>query len=343
MIKFKGRLGIRQYMPMKPIKWGVKVWTMAESNTGYVVNFQIYTGRELNRPEFGLSHRVVMDMCRMLQGTQAAVYFDNFFSSVRLMKDLKHLNIQACGTVRANRKGLPEQIIPKKGRPALRRHDSKLAQKDELAFAHWQDTKAVCVLSNFHDPMEMGKVCRRVDGERREISVPACLADYQRNMKGVDLSDQMVGYFLLNHRSWKWWRRIFFHLMLVSVHNAYIVAKGVDAHGSKQIWPEFQDFVEAVAHELVTSTVSRTAPLPDAPIRATLKHDVQKIFTKRKVCKPCSRKADAGERRPVTQYGCVQCQTPCHPRCIMDHIRHHNAVASQDNDDPSDDDTDEDI
>ena len=43
MVKFKGRLAW-QYLPMKPVKWGVKVWVMAESKTGYVNNFQVYTG-----------------------------------------------------------------------------------------------------------------------------------------------------------------------------------------------------------------------------------------------------------------------------------------------------------
>ena len=46
MTKFKRRLQFRQYMPAKPIKWGVKVWTLAESTTGYMSRFQVYTGRE---------------------------------------------------------------------------------------------------------------------------------------------------------------------------------------------------------------------------------------------------------------------------------------------------------
>ncbi|MEG7522740.1 MAG: transposase, partial [Chromatiales bacterium] len=45
MIKFKGRLGFRQYMPAKPIKWGIKVWALCESNTGYAYHIQVYTGK----------------------------------------------------------------------------------------------------------------------------------------------------------------------------------------------------------------------------------------------------------------------------------------------------------
>ncbi|XP_023311304.1 piggyBac transposable element-derived protein 3-like [Anoplophora glabripennis] len=44
MIRFKGRSSFRQYMPMKPIKRGYKVWVRADS-TGYKCEFQIYTGK----------------------------------------------------------------------------------------------------------------------------------------------------------------------------------------------------------------------------------------------------------------------------------------------------------
>lgn len=37
MIQFKGRSSFKQYMPMKPIKRGYKVWGLAESKTGYIL------------------------------------------------------------------------------------------------------------------------------------------------------------------------------------------------------------------------------------------------------------------------------------------------------------------
>ena len=36
MVKFKGRLEFRQYLPAKPTKLGVKGWVLAESDTGYL-------------------------------------------------------------------------------------------------------------------------------------------------------------------------------------------------------------------------------------------------------------------------------------------------------------------
>lgn len=46
MIKFKGRSSLKQFLPSKPIKRGYKVRCLADSLTGYLYNFEIYTGKE---------------------------------------------------------------------------------------------------------------------------------------------------------------------------------------------------------------------------------------------------------------------------------------------------------
>lgn len=49
MIGFRGRLSFSQYMPAKPTKYGIKVWMAADSSNGYVLNFDVYSGKETNR------------------------------------------------------------------------------------------------------------------------------------------------------------------------------------------------------------------------------------------------------------------------------------------------------
>ena len=46
MIGFKGRVSFQQYCPMKPTKWGLKAFVLADSSTGYVLIIIPYTGRE---------------------------------------------------------------------------------------------------------------------------------------------------------------------------------------------------------------------------------------------------------------------------------------------------------
>lgn len=51
MIKFKGHNIMRQYIKNKPIKWGFKMWCRAESPTGYLFQFDLYTGKKNNWTE----------------------------------------------------------------------------------------------------------------------------------------------------------------------------------------------------------------------------------------------------------------------------------------------------
>ena len=82
MIKFQGRFGLKQYMPMKPIKRGIKVWVLGDSTNGYFSRFQVYTGRQENR-EVGLGAHVVKTLTKDLKNNYHHVYFDNFFTSVQ--------------------------------------------------------------------------------------------------------------------------------------------------------------------------------------------------------------------------------------------------------------------
>ena len=48
LIKFKGKIHFRQFIPIKPGRFGIKAFTLAESSSGYVLNSKIYTGKENN-------------------------------------------------------------------------------------------------------------------------------------------------------------------------------------------------------------------------------------------------------------------------------------------------------
>ncbi|KAK3754188.1 hypothetical protein RRG08_028153 [Elysia crispata] len=60
----------------------------------------------------------------------------------------------------------------------------------------------------------------------------------------------MIGYYMPNHRSRKWWRRIFTYLTMVSGHNAYVVGKDSNYEFTKKNGPNFRAFSEDLAGEL---------------------------------------------------------------------------------------------
>ena len=68
MIRFKGRSSLKQYLPMKPIRRGIKVWVRADSHNGYISEFYIYKGKEDNIITQNLGEKVVEKLSRTLVG-----------------------------------------------------------------------------------------------------------------------------------------------------------------------------------------------------------------------------------------------------------------------------------
>lgn len=88
MIPFKGRLSLKQYMPMKLVKRGYKAWFLADSTTGFVLKFRIYTGKVETSTSLELGERAVLELCFVISHTSSLVAFDNLFTSITLMEAL---------------------------------------------------------------------------------------------------------------------------------------------------------------------------------------------------------------------------------------------------------------
>ena len=62
-----------------------------------------------------------------------------------------------------------------------------------LSATKWMDSKSVILLSNHHDPRVSRDIERRVKESKDKVknSCPTVIYEYNRYMRGVDLSDQM--------------------------------------------------------------------------------------------------------------------------------------------------------
>ena len=115
MVKCQSRTSLKQYIPQKPIKRGIKVWVRADSHNGYFSQFEVYQGKGSNTtPELGLGGSVVKTLTRPLVGKHHHIFMDNFFTSPALFRDLLQDGIYACGTVRSNRRGFPQDLKGKR-------------------------------------------------------------------------------------------------------------------------------------------------------------------------------------------------------------------------------------
>lgn len=104
MVAFKGRSSMKQFMPLKPIKRGFKVWALADSQSGFLLNFDVYTGKKTDgNVEYGLGENVVLSLTDAFRNKFYCIYFDNFFTSIPLISKLLNDGLFACGTFRVKK------------------------------------------------------------------------------------------------------------------------------------------------------------------------------------------------------------------------------------------------
>ena len=219
-----GRSAMKQYLPLKPVKRGFKVWVIAESTTGYFLDIQVYVGKESGHTEHGLGERVVLELSQQYRGKAHRIFCDNFFSSPHLFCELYMQGLYACGTVRQTRRDFPEDLRGIQ----LQKGDSAVRQSGFLSAVVWQDKRPVHVLSTLSQPGETESVSRRQkDGSLALISLPSAIATYTQYMGGVDLGDQLRKYYSVRLKCNKNYKYIFWFMFDVCITNAFILSKFV--------------------------------------------------------------------------------------------------------------------
>jgi len=240
MVKFKGRSALKQYLPLKPIKRGIKIWERCDGLTGYVYDLNIYAGKETEQLDGTLGERVVTKLCQSIQHPNVSLCFDRFFTSVNLMNNIQYAAVGTCIT---NRKNLPTFSEKLCARGDMEMYSSNTG----LLAVKWKDTKEVVVVSNCHKP-EVGMVERKnKDGSKTNVTCPVSVLFYNKHMGGVDLADQLAGLYDIDRKSNKWWKKVFYRLLLTSVVNSWILFQ--DIHHKKG--PLLQ-FIVPLAEQLIS-------------------------------------------------------------------------------------------
>ena len=145
-------------------------------------------------------------------------YMDNYYSSPELFQELYDAETYACGTVQKNRKGLPIAVSSaklKEGESVFRRNDALLALK-------WADKHAIYMITTIHDA-NMVDTGRRHFNSNERIFKPEPVVQYISKMGAVDKGDKLMPYYSFLHRSVKWWRKLFVHVVNMLILNAFIL------------------------------------------------------------------------------------------------------------------------
>jgi len=330
LVPFKGRTKLLQYIPSKPHKWGLKVWTLADAQTGYVYNWSLYTGKM--PPDVrgrGVAHRVVTSLCQPLYGLGHHLYVDNFFTSPALFEELAVNQTGACGTLRVNRIGVPAEVKhakPPKGDPPVVHRDGR------NLYINWCDKRLVHLMTSVHNGSTFLKRVRSKfhDNHVREVHHPRAVQLYTQYMGGVDLADQQISYCALLHRMVKWWKKLFIcNILEVCVGNSKAIYKELN--------PQKRLTTDKFRLQIITGLLegwerrnkrfSRPATNPTSRLLERHFPKLNPSMTAKgrrsnPDCEVCSNRSE--KRRHQTQYMCCVCDVPlCVHPCFS---RYHTLV-----------------
>jgi len=217
IVEWKGRLSFKQFIPSKRHRFGIKLFVLCDCETGYLLDFIVYCGQQSHidtLDNLDVSGSVITTLMKQYYKKGHIVYMDNWYTSPTLLKHLSSKKVGACGTVKANRKGMPN--LCKK----LKRGECKLAitKKSKILACKWKDKRDVLMLSTIHKH-QMKKINKN---DKLQIK-PNCILDYNTNMGLVDKTDMMMSFNGTIRKSVRWYKKIFFHLLDIAILNSGII------------------------------------------------------------------------------------------------------------------------
>jgi Transposase IS4 len=180
-------------------------------------------------PYLDLAHAesVVLKLMDGILDRGHILYTDNFYTSVPLAQQLLSRKTYLCGTLRKNRKHLPEAVVSAK----LKENDVVARRSGEIVVSKWKDKRDVLMLSTIHAAriVEGGKRNRRGELIKKpdcilDYKKPDCILDYNVHMCGVDRLDQLLSYYSpLDCKTLKWYRKVVLQTLDMAMSNAYLL------------------------------------------------------------------------------------------------------------------------
>ena len=90
---------------------------------------------------------------------------------------------------------------------------------------HFVDKRDVYMISTIQGAETVIAERKQKDGLKIGIECPTIAINYNKFMGGVDVADQLFVYYSIGRRGLKWWKKVFYCLLEMSVVNAYLLFK----------------------------------------------------------------------------------------------------------------------
>jgi hypothetical protein len=218
LIPFRGRCSFKQYIPNKPAKYGLKIYSIADARTFYTYNLELYVGKQ-PEGEFATSNSptdVVKRLVEPIRGTNRNITCDNWYKSVPLAQDLfKNYSLTLVGTMRKSRREISPEFLSNKRREAK---SSVFGFCDNMLLVSYVPKKyrSVSLLSTMHSSADIDKA----SGDDKK---PEVITFYNVTKAAVDVVDQLCATYSCQRRTRRWPLAVFFALINIAGINSYVL------------------------------------------------------------------------------------------------------------------------
>ncbi|XP_073503255.1 uncharacterized protein [Phyllobates terribilis] len=215
----KTRCPFTQYMPSKPDKYGHKYWLAVDKRSKYLANGFPYLGKDdTRRAEDRLADHVVMKLLDPFLKKGRNVTTDNYFTSVKLAKQLKSKGTTIVGTLNKIRREVPKEI--KSMKEEL--YNTKVFRNEDnftLTVYQGKPNKNVVILSSVHPDVVVAS-----DSGKK---TPETVKFYNETKYGVDVVDQMARKYTTRTCTRRWPVHAFENALDFAGINAWIIFKEI--------------------------------------------------------------------------------------------------------------------
>ncbi|XP_025196239.1 piggyBac transposable element-derived protein 4-like [Melanaphis sacchari] len=254
----------------------------------------------------GKSGVIVKDLMKPYLNKGYSLFTDNFYTSPQLSMYLHKRKTNTCGTVRKNRKLMP--II--EGKLKLGERETRCT--DKLLAIYWKDCCDVYMLTfmNTNEMVDTKKIDRKTG---KKYLKPQSVVSYNKNMGAIDKIDMLLSYTKCVRCTLKWYKKLFFHVIDMSLLNAYSAYKTVTG---KHI--SVADFQLTLVNEILQKYKTHFKTIPSKGKKSIILDSclierhfpdlIPQTSTKkqRRKCFVCSHKT-VGKKRTDTLYQCNEC------------------------------------
>lgn len=203
---------------------------------GLIVDFEIFQGSHTDLPDRCLGTRasIVLRLARTVPG--ACLYFGPNFTTVPLMNELANRNINGTGLIIPCRwkKNLYEFTKDKQMKMG---NVEEICREDgKVCAIKWMDTKSIMVMSTVYGTEPTKRFVKFDEKTRHHVTVtaPLPIANYKRNILGIELSNQIMDLYSTSIKSSKWPVNVILYLFDLAVTNSFFEYKqGAKASNKK--------------------------------------------------------------------------------------------------------------